>query len=511
MLSQDEFDALRMTPSDIAGTARYTAMAGAFSAIGGDASAIKDNPAALGIYRRSEVTFTLGYNLKQTNTKSMGVSREDFQHRFNAQQAAFVINFGGKKNRTRGLITNSLSFTYDHIYDFRRSFTVGTATGQLGTAASLTRLAELQANTGGVNAKMLSSENDPFGNVNVGWLSVAAYQAYLLNAAQDADAPMYSLLGTDERVRHKHALSENGGINQYAFSWGGNVNNYLFFGVGIGIRTLRYRMSSTYAERFENEGNFQIDNVVETTGTGVNFSLGLMGAPTDWMRLAASIQSVTLYRLKDYNEAAVDYFINDDTKGNFVTPEGGGSDLAYRFRSPMKVTAGAAFLIKQKAIISLQYELDRYQGLKFRDKSDPEAFADANNGIKSTARNMHTLKIGAEYTPVEGIAIRLGYARQLPNTERNAQRLLRYNTVRLDSEYEICKSADYASAGFGVRGTWWLVDIAYQFKTYKSDFYSYAAGAYADNEQLLDDAYQPQAASIRNNRHSVLVTFGVRF
>ena len=47
MMSQTEFDALKYTQKDINGTARYMGMAGAFGALGGDASSIKDNPAGL--------------------------------------------------------------------------------------------------------------------------------------------------------------------------------------------------------------------------------------------------------------------------------------------------------------------------------------------------------------------------------------------------------------------------------------------------------------------------------
>ncbi len=510
--AQDEFDALRITPSDIQGTARYTAMAGAFTAIGGDASAVKDNPAALGIYRHWEATFTLGYDYKGTKTSSQGFDRNGFNNRFNARQAGFVFNFGGKKNRTRGLITNSLAFTYDHLYDFRRDFVTGASKeAKPSTHASLTRLAALQASTKGtVTEAMLSTENnnDPYSNLDVGWLAELGYQSYLINP-QSAGG-FSTLLGEDELVKSRHAISEYGGINEYGLSWGGNINNYLFIGAGIGLRTLRYRAETTYAEHFEQEGSFQIDNEYETSGVGVNFSLGVMGMPTDWLRLGASIKSVTLHNLKDYNIATSQYYITEEQKGTVTTPKG-GIDYSYKFNSPMQVTAGAAFFIKSQGIISIEYDFDRYQSLKFRDKSDAEAFTDANNAIKHAARNTHTLKIGAEYRPLEWLSIRAGYARQTPSVERNAQRFLRHNTVRIDSEYEIPQTVQFASAGIGFRGTWWNIDLAYQYRVYKSTFYSFAAGTYYTEDLPLDDKYQAEASDLKNQRHSASLTFGIRF
>ena len=44
LLAQDAFDAVKMSSYDIKGSARYMSMGGAFVSLGGDASAIQDNP-----------------------------------------------------------------------------------------------------------------------------------------------------------------------------------------------------------------------------------------------------------------------------------------------------------------------------------------------------------------------------------------------------------------------------------------------------------------------------------
>ena len=52
--SQSITDALLLAQEDITGTSRYTGMAGAFGALGGDLSAISDNPAGAGVFNFSE-------------------------------------------------------------------------------------------------------------------------------------------------------------------------------------------------------------------------------------------------------------------------------------------------------------------------------------------------------------------------------------------------------------------------------------------------------------------------
>ena len=44
--------------SDVIGTARYVGMGGALGALGADISAIGSNPAAIGMYRRSDIALT---------------------------------------------------------------------------------------------------------------------------------------------------------------------------------------------------------------------------------------------------------------------------------------------------------------------------------------------------------------------------------------------------------------------------------------------------------------------
>ena len=54
-------DILRYTRTELKGTARYVAMGGAFNALGGDFSAIKDNPASAAVFLNSEIGLTLNF------------------------------------------------------------------------------------------------------------------------------------------------------------------------------------------------------------------------------------------------------------------------------------------------------------------------------------------------------------------------------------------------------------------------------------------------------------------
>ena len=59
-------DVQRFAERQIIGTARYVGMGGAMTAVGGDPSAVLDNPAGLGLYRRSELMLSLDETIDKT-------------------------------------------------------------------------------------------------------------------------------------------------------------------------------------------------------------------------------------------------------------------------------------------------------------------------------------------------------------------------------------------------------------------------------------------------------------
>jgi hypothetical protein len=67
--AQNLVDATRFSSTNINGTARYNSMAGAFGAVGGDASSMISNPAGTAIFRStSEVSLTTNFATARTET-----------------------------------------------------------------------------------------------------------------------------------------------------------------------------------------------------------------------------------------------------------------------------------------------------------------------------------------------------------------------------------------------------------------------------------------------------------
>ena len=70
--AQSMDDILRYSRAELKGSARYVSMGGAFNALGGDFSAINDNPAAAAVFLNSEIGVTLNNLDNKVNANYMG-------------------------------------------------------------------------------------------------------------------------------------------------------------------------------------------------------------------------------------------------------------------------------------------------------------------------------------------------------------------------------------------------------------------------------------------------------
>ncbi len=88
VIGQSALDAYQLSQPDFKGTARFMSMGGAFGALGGDVSTLNQNPGGIGVYRSSDIAFTLGINMQSTEARSKGeASTSD-------RTKVYVNNFG---------------------------------------------------------------------------------------------------------------------------------------------------------------------------------------------------------------------------------------------------------------------------------------------------------------------------------------------------------------------------------------------------------------------------------
>ncbi len=485
--AQTEYDALRLSQTDIQGTARYMSLAGAMGALGADASAIKDNPAGLAIYRGSELTATLDFT-------SNNISPIEWHNRSRAQEryinssftnVSYVVNMPA--NGANGLINSNFSFSFQKLADYNKRF-------NLSGGNTTTSFTDYIAN--------FSSPNPPlpgdisYDNLRMPWLTVLGYDGYLINPDGDY---FTSLLSPGERVSPSYDFLQTGSLSEVNFGWGGNYNNNFFLGASLNLRLLEYGLSTVLSEDFEGGGGFDLKNRLSQNGVGVNAKFGMIYLLENGLRLGLAFHTPTVTMIEE--ESYADLYsseIPDDEKYPAETPINAQS---FNLWSPMQLQASAAYIIGGAGFISAEYDLINYSLSHFQqNRNSVQSFGDINAAMRDVLNSVHMLKLGAEARLTDNIALRAGYALVSPATNQNYNngKLLVQNTVNTNTEYFDQKfSTNLYTMGLGYRTNSWYFDFAYSYKMQTEEFYPYQ-----------DRALLP--AKIDNSRSNYTFTVGLR-
>ena len=420
--SQSVYDALTFSQfNPVLGTARYAGMAGAFTALGGNSSAIKDNPGALGIYRSSELTFSP--SLYINNDGEVKGALDNF---------AFVINFGNKK-RKHGYVTSSLGINYNR--------------------SNISRYTRQKMEESSV------SLSDYFGNMGPG-----DPHYYLSQDINLLDEEGYSLFAPDAFIQRGYTLMEKGHIGQWDIAYGLNISNIFYVGAAFGINTIEYKQSTIYDE--ETLPNYEydhwyMDKTYYASGHGFNFRVGAIVRPIDELRIGASFETPTYYDMSDY----YDIEIGDDFASSLEPQD----EAFYDIRTPLKFKAGLAGVIGKKAMIDVDYQYQNYK--KIRMKAD-DINIDSETDIAEERMNQeHTIKVGAEVQVADGFFVRAGGAYSTsPTKDLTAKEAASVTNLRICT---VPKQAIYVTGGAGYKGEHFYCDLAYAFQNRKDHLYPF--------------------------------------
>ena len=417
-------DVQRFAERSTIGTARYVGMGGAMTAIGGDPSAAMVNPAGLGLYRRSEISVSIDETID--NTQQVG-SNDTYQRtRFAAPQISAIWAWGNSQKQ-RGLVYNNFMFSLNRLANFNRDIVVkGAGMGMVPTICNITN------DEGGVSEEFLV--NKPWDNVEIGWLSILGYEAYLIDPIENNKwKPAVDF--TDGSL----SISETGTSDQYTLSWAGNISNQWYIGIGLNIPTINYtKHTSLREENKQNSSSAELKSMFHVSGVGVSGSFGLIYRPIQALRIGASLQTPTILSLSRQSTGDM-YSTIAGQKYEVLTPESGVMDID--IASPLRTSVSVAGQMGKIGLIAVQYD-----------------YAHSNE-----MEDIHTLRMGAEAQVTRGLFLNAGYVYESSFMKEDPKWLLGYNEIRTDMDYRYTAATQYASAGIGYRSDVVVAQLAYQY------------------------------------------------
>lgn len=525
VMAQTAIDAYQLSRYDLRGTARFMSMGGAFGALGGDLSTLNQNPGGIGVYRKSEIGFTLDIEMQSTQTKSTLDKVKDSQTKVGVNNFGYV---GSAYTGSDIMPFFNWGFSYGRVNSFNRRYR-----GSVDMNGSLSNyIAGFTTDDGWNSDYLTSSEANYWDRNHAPWLSLLAYNSFMINPVGGTSNQYNGLWknGATYGVSDFN-VEEKGYVDEYEINLGGNFNDIVYWGIGVGITDIDYQQAVYYEEYLNNAcipvidqgGNviagqpqqtpgdvgFGLDSYKHINGTGVNVKAGLIVKPINELRLGFAVHSPTYYSLNQSNDGIVDYgygYNTDPMKPGYT--ESPIESYSWKFRTPWRMMVSAAAVLGSSAIVSVDYEYRPYQNMvtKFADGDD---CTDVNGDIKNYYKAANIIRLGAEYRVTPNLSVRAGYAYESTPTgaEVRNDEMMVYTSSPYDTgttpSYTLDNSTQYITCGVGYRYKNFYADAAYVHKARTSEFHPYTgSNGYTAN---------PYTAEVKDNNNSIVLSVGFKF
>ena len=445
-LAQNETDAFRYSQYSPTGTARYSSLSGAIGAFGADFTGLSaNNPAGLGVYKKSEITFTFAVPYNKITSTYNGEQSSEVKYGFTFNNLGFVFSFSNSDPKWKKV---QFATGLNNLARYKGiSFVSGpNIGGEQGTTNFFDYVAE--------------SSNGKIPDLLQG-IEGGAYDFYLTDLKQGETDQYYSMVGA--QFYQQEIIKTDGYLNEYIFSLGSNYDDKIFLGATIGIPFFSYVQEATYTESRNGFYDTLIAyNRFTSRATGVNLKLGIIYQPAKFIRVGAAVHTPTFYpnvkeRYENYIDIPVVYY--DTIIYRPPLYEGQGS-FNYQLVTPYHAIANVAFIFKNIGFLNIDYDFTDYSTSRMPAVSS-YSFKNENKAIGEHYQGVHTIRAGGEVNISSHVSLRLGYSYSTNP----------YKKLAKDGTYQTF------SGGIGYKSKIFFADFAYMYKYFndKEVFYNYNA------------------------------------
>ena len=527
--AQNAYDALNFSENNYEGSARTVAMGNAFTALGGDLGAVTINPAGSAVAGYSQFAITPG--LTFSTSTAQGVSPFDsgelpyFQKAMKSRISRFSIpNFGLTFNWDTGRKSGLKSFTFGFVLSKTASWDEDVyANGTNNTTSFMGQMAAEATELGLTGAHLGASDAYDF----MPWKHVIGYRSGMISTFGGYDDQFvgaselifsnpstgYDEIALGGTLEQTYGRRVSGGKYDYIFNLGGNISDFLYLGMNLGINTLEYNYDEYFKEVAVNPSDFEIsfddgsymcfekmkyNYGYSASGTGFFAKFGFIVTPFAGLRIGGAIQTPTVTTIEETWEMSG--YADFTGSGASQTDSSPLGENRYRLRSPMRANIGAAYTFGSFGVISADYEMCNYGGMRFDGSSyDRDYFAEINQDIQNRFGTAHSFRAGLEVKPSSSIALRAGY-----NVSGCAEKVNAWGE-RIEPVYT--QNASFG-LGFSSKGSF-FADIAAR-RTFIADELFMPYADYIYDEEGYISAPTPEICN-KKSLWKLLLTVGWRF
>ena len=411
--AQNITDVIRYSSENIQGTARYQGMSGAFGALGGDLSALNTNPAGAAVFNNNLATFS-GSIFNRDNATTYGGNTNGSNSSYaEINQAGGVLVFKSTAP-VSAWSKIALAVNYDMVENFGNSISASGSTNE-GIDNYFLDFAQ------GVPFGAIQLREDEF--IEDGYLDIGATQGFgdqqaflgyyggiLDPAVADDENTNYISNASYSTVNQEFSRITTGYNNKFSVNVASEFREVIYIGASLNINNILYTRYDEFTETGY-DTNSEIlrstfDNRLFTQGSGLSLGVGIIGKVNKFVRLGASYQSPTWYRLEDELSQRISSDLADDNI-NFIDHDQVTIFPTYKLKVPGKVTGSLALIFGKNGLLSFDYAVQDFSEARLGPLPDAN-FTAVNTDVSTELGFVNSMRLGGEYR-IEKFSLRAGY------------------------------------------------------------------------------------------------------
>ena len=405
-------DAIRYAVENLNGSARFRAMSGAFGAVGGDLSAINQNPAGSLFFNNNYATVTTSINNSKNSSLYNGTRTKENDTSIDLNQAGIVFIFNDYSGKTDWKKI-AVAFNYENTNNFNNSiFSEGT--NQYNSIGDYF-LNQAKAN-GGIPLELLTNQpgesfyelydylgtlpDSSYPNVS-GFQAQQAYLGYYANLFDSNSQNSYDSNVPSANYLQQNYYTSTGYNGKIIGNFATQYKDVLFLGLNINAHFTDYMRTTSLREQNDGQATngvsyIRFDNQLHTYGSGFSFNLGAIVKIVPQFRLGLAYESPKWYRLTDELAQYVGskYSINNVISDYFADPEIINVYAPYNIQTPSKWTTSFVYIFGKKGLFSADISQSDFSKTRLKPKND---YAGINSYLNSALHNAIEVRLGGEY------------------------------------------------------------------------------------------------------------------
>lgn len=382
-------DALRYSRLTYHGSARFNAMGGAFTALGGDISALQLNPAGAALFRSTEFSITPMVSFRELSTNYRGSITDGNQSQLALGQVGVASVM--KTGSVSGLTSLTIAYTFNNNNNLSR---YGHIDG-ISNNGSIADYWALQAN-GHFKDEL----------PDLPWMAWETWLIDTLPFYRDRYGSIFSYYGEREPVYGqsvRRKIDDSGYNRDNNITIGANLGDKLYLGAGLSWSKFNFTGHLEHRETDDKEIIYDFISLTYTDhfnaeGAGLNFKVGAIIRPVESLRVGIGFTTPTTYKFNEVYWSSLTARLEGDPLYPVNNPSAELKDARYSYRitTPYRINAGIAYQIGSFGLISADYEFVDYSSARLHHGLQDYDFYYENEDIRSETRSTGNLRVGAE-------------------------------------------------------------------------------------------------------------------